>query len=55
MVWGTFRNPQQFNGEVGFEEEESRRIGAMLLVRDVNAATLGAGSRGRTDPASNPA
>ncbi len=55
MVWGTFRNPQQFNGEVGFEEAESRRIGSMLLVRDVNAATLGAGSRGRTDPASNPA
>ena len=55
MLWGTFRNPQQFNGEVGFEEAESRAIGAMLLVRDVNAATLGAGSRGRTDPASNPA
>jgi len=27
----------------------------MLLARDVNAATLGSGSRGRTDPATNPA
>jgi hypothetical protein len=30
-------------------------MGAMFLARDVNAATLGAGSRGRTDPDSNPA
>jgi len=42
-------------GEVGFEEAESQRFGAMLLARDVNAATLGSGSRGRTDPATNPA
>ena len=55
MLWGTFRNPGRFMGDVGFEETESRRFGAMLLTRDVNAATLGAGSRGRTDPATNPA
>ncbi|HVY63667.1 MAG TPA: sterol desaturase family protein [Gammaproteobacteria bacterium] len=55
MLWGTFRNPRRFDGDVGFEEAESRRIGAMLLARDVNAATLGAGSRGRKDPAGNPA
>ena len=55
MLWGTFRNPERFMGDVGFEEAESQRIGAMLLVRDVNAETLGAGSRGRTDPATNPA
>jgi len=55
MLWGTFRNPERFMGEVGFEEAESQRFGAMLLARDVNAATLGSGSRGRTDPATNPA
>jgi sterol desaturase/sphingolipid hydroxylase (fatty acid hydroxylase superfamily) len=55
MLWGTFRNPERFMGEVGFEETESRRFGAMLLVKDVNAGTLGPGSRGRTDPATNPA
>jgi sterol desaturase/sphingolipid hydroxylase (fatty acid hydroxylase superfamily) len=55
MLWGTFRNPARFNGDVGFEDAESRRIGAMLLARDVNAATLGADSRGRTDAAGNPA
>jgi hypothetical protein len=42
-------------GDVGFEETESRQLGAMLLTRDVNAATLGRGSRGRTDPTTNPA
>jgi sterol desaturase/sphingolipid hydroxylase (fatty acid hydroxylase superfamily) len=55
MLWGTFRNPQRFMGDVGFEEAESRRFGAMLFTKDVNAATLGPGSRGRTDPATNPA
>jgi hypothetical protein len=42
-------------GDVGFEDLASRRYGAMLLAKDVNAATLGPGSRGRTDPATNPA
>jgi sterol desaturase/sphingolipid hydroxylase (fatty acid hydroxylase superfamily) len=55
MLWGTFRNPGKFMGDAGFELAESRRIGAMLLGKDVNDATLGPGSRGRTDPASNPA
>ncbi|MEQ1440777.1 sterol desaturase family protein [Fontimonas sp. SYSU GA230001] len=55
VLWGTFRNPAEFHGEVGFEQEESLRFGAMLLGRDVNAATLGPGARGRTDAASNPA
>jgi sterol desaturase/sphingolipid hydroxylase (fatty acid hydroxylase superfamily) len=55
MAWGTFRNPRRFMGDVGFEQAESRRFGAMLLARDVNAAALGAGSRGRVDPAGNPA
>lgn len=55
MIWGTFRNPPQFLGEVGFEQQPATRIGAMLLGRDVNAATLGADSRGSADPAANPA
>jgi sterol desaturase/sphingolipid hydroxylase (fatty acid hydroxylase superfamily) len=55
VLFGTFRNPQRFMGDVGFEQAESRRFGAMLLARDVNAATLGAGSRGRVDVAGNPA
>jgi sterol desaturase/sphingolipid hydroxylase (fatty acid hydroxylase superfamily) len=55
MLWGTFRNPERFMGEVGFGEAESQRFGAMLLVRDVNAETLGPGNRGRTDAATNPA
>ena len=55
MLWGTFRNPERFMGDVGFEQTESRRFGAMLLTKDVNAATLRPRSRGRTDPATNPA
>lgn len=55
ILWGTFRNPGDFRGEVGFEHHESMRLGAMLIGKDVNAATLGPGNRGRTDPATNPA
>jgi sterol desaturase/sphingolipid hydroxylase (fatty acid hydroxylase superfamily) len=55
VLFGTFRNPRRFMGDVGFEAAESRRLGAMLLARDVNAATLGAASRGRIDAAGNPA
>jgi sterol desaturase/sphingolipid hydroxylase (fatty acid hydroxylase superfamily) len=55
VLWGTFRNPERFMGDVGFEAKQSQSFGAMLLAKDVNAATLGPGSRGRTDPATNPA
>ena len=55
VLWGTFRNPERFMGDAGFEATESRRFGAMLLTQDVNVATLGPGSRGRTEPATNPA
>lgn len=55
MLWGTFRNPREFHGEVGFEHEPSRRTGAMLLARDVNQALYGPKNRGRPDPAANPA
>jgi sterol desaturase/sphingolipid hydroxylase (fatty acid hydroxylase superfamily) len=55
ILWGTFRNPGEFHGEVGFERAESLRIGAMLIGKDVNQATLGPGARGRTEPGTNPA
>lgn len=53
MLWSTFRNPGRFMGDAGFEAAQSQRIGAMLLGRDVNEATLGAGNRGRVDIAGN--
>jgi sterol desaturase/sphingolipid hydroxylase (fatty acid hydroxylase superfamily) len=34
MVFGTFRNPARFDGEVGFEPGASNRLGRMLLGRD---------------------
>jgi sterol desaturase/sphingolipid hydroxylase (fatty acid hydroxylase superfamily) len=47
MVFGTFRNPATWEGRAGFDEQASRRIGAMLLFQDVNppqrqASALGA-------------
>jgi sterol desaturase/sphingolipid hydroxylase (fatty acid hydroxylase superfamily) len=38
MVFGTFRNPRTFEGEVGFWKGASSRIGAMLLAKDVSSA-----------------
>jgi sterol desaturase/sphingolipid hydroxylase (fatty acid hydroxylase superfamily) len=35
LVFGTFRNPARFEAEAGFYDGASRRIGAMLLGRDV--------------------
>jgi sterol desaturase/sphingolipid hydroxylase (fatty acid hydroxylase superfamily) len=55
MLWGTFRNPGDFAARVGFEQAESRRVGAMLMLRDVNAPTLSPGNRGRIQTATNPA
>lgn len=37
ILFGTFRNPGSFTGNVGFEGEASRRVGAMLATIDVNA------------------
>ena len=36
MLMGTFVNPQSFDGDVGFAGDAPRRVGAMLLFRDVN-------------------
>ena len=34
---GTFANPETFDGEVGFGSSAPDRIGAMLMIQDVNA------------------
>jgi len=36
MLFGTFHNPAEWEGECGFYDGASRRIGAMLLGRDVS-------------------
>lgn len=33
MIFGTFANPREFSGEVGFHEGGSKKLGAMLLGR----------------------
>jgi sterol desaturase/sphingolipid hydroxylase (fatty acid hydroxylase superfamily) len=55
MLWGTFRNPKEFHGDVGFEREPSLRLGAMLIGKDANGFLYGPGNRGRSDPGTNPA
>jgi sterol desaturase/sphingolipid hydroxylase (fatty acid hydroxylase superfamily) len=47
MLLGTFRNPREFTGEVGFANGADRRMGAMLLFQDVNAELYPVGSRGQ--------
>lgn len=37
IVFGTFRNPATWEGEVGFHDGASRRIPEMLIARDVSA------------------
>jgi hypothetical protein len=37
MIFGTFENPATFDGEAGFYDGASRRIGSMLLGRDVTS------------------
>lgn len=47
LLFGTFRNPREFRGDVGFEGGADRRIGAMLALADVNAPAYGPASLGR--------
>lgn len=49
MIFGTFHNPKTFDGECGFYEGASNRIGEMLLGKDV--ATPRAPSAARLRPA----
>ena len=48
MLFGTFRNPKDFSGEVGFDPPADRRFGAMLAFADVNAPIHSKGTRGAT-------
>ncbi|MGZ6036243.1 MAG: sterol desaturase family protein [Myxococcaceae bacterium] len=41
MLFGTFRNAERFEPETGFYDGASRRIGAMLLFRDVSRPPAG--------------
>jgi sterol desaturase/sphingolipid hydroxylase (fatty acid hydroxylase superfamily) len=41
MVFGTFRNPRTIDTEAGFSDFASRRLGAMLLGRDVSGGNRG--------------
>src|SRR5947207_1948048 len=48
MLLGTFRNPATFEGDAGFEQPASGRLGAMLAFVDVNEPAAGADTLGRT-------
>jgi hypothetical protein len=36
MIFGTYRNPEKFEGEAGFYDGASARVGDMILGRDVS-------------------
>ncbi len=40
MLFGTFRNPARFEGDVGFGAPASARLGAMLLGADVQGGRV---------------
>src|SRR3954452_9058758 len=48
MLFGTFRNPKGFEGDVGFDQPASDRWGAMLGFVDVTEPAVGPGSLGRS-------
>jgi len=35
MLLGTFHNPRRFSGQVGFYEGGSKRVGDMMLGREI--------------------
>lgn len=47
ILFGTFRNPENFEGEAGFDKPATDRLGAMLGFIDVNEAAAGRGTLGR--------
>jgi len=53
MMFGTFSNPERFEGEVGFHEGASGRIGAMLIGREVAATGGTVRPASRTAPPRN--
>jgi hypothetical protein len=51
MLFGTFKNAERFEPETGFYDGASRRIGAMLMFRDVSRPpAAGAASPLRESP-----
>lgn len=50
IVFGTFRNPARWAGEVGFHDGASRRIPEMLIARDVSAPRPIADMRAKSRP-----
>ncbi|NGY03733.1 sterol desaturase family protein [Solimonas terrae] len=46
LLFGTFRNLPDWQGDAGFGEPASRQYGAMLVWRDVNLGQYGSASRG---------
>ena len=47
MLFGTYKNPESWAGETGFDEPADRRYGAMLGFVDVNAPINGPNSFGQ--------
>jgi sterol desaturase/sphingolipid hydroxylase (fatty acid hydroxylase superfamily) len=41
MLFGTFRNPREWNAQCGFEPAQELRFGEMLIGRDVHAPVRG--------------
>jgi sterol desaturase/sphingolipid hydroxylase (fatty acid hydroxylase superfamily) len=52
LLFGTLRNPARFEGECGYYDGASRRIGAMLVGRDVSAPPAAAAPVRSSPPAS---
>lgn len=48
LLFGSFRNPQEFTAESGFAGVSSARIGEMLLFRDVAAGEFAASATARS-------
>ena len=46
ILLGSFRNPREFNGEVGFDAPADGRVAAMLAFHDVNEPLYGKNNRG---------
>ncbi|MFL6648388.1 MAG: sterol desaturase family protein [Sulfurifustaceae bacterium] len=46
MLFGSFRNPQSWSGEAGFEQPAAGKFGAMLLFVDANRSRYGVRNRG---------
>ena len=49
MLFGTFRNPREFDGEVGFHDGASRRFGALLVGKDIAEEGREASAEGPAD------